>query len=72
MPMDDFITILIGRLNLIEVKGERNLDLLLSVIQAFKGLQDGSIISPELKAQIEKERTNARNNQDSRCCDEQS
>ena len=64
--MNDFITVLISHLNQIEVKGEKNLDLLLSTIQALKGLQDGSILSAELRDQLNKEVQNGRNNQDTR------
>lgn len=66
MLMNDFITVLISHLNQIEVKGEKNLDLLLSTIQALKGLQDGSILSAELRDQLNKEVQNGRNNQDTR------
>lgn len=55
MLMNDFITVLINHLNQIEVKGEKNLDLLLSTIQALKGLQDGSILSAELRNQLNEE-----------------
>lgn len=63
MLMNDFITVLINHLNQIEVKGEKNLDLLLSTIQALKGLQDGSILSAELRNQLKKEVQNERNDQ---------
>lgn len=65
MLMNDFITVLINHLNQIEVKGEKNLDLLLSTIQALKGLQDGSILSAELRDQLNKEVQNERNDQGS-------